>query len=116
MTATSQLALCFDFEPPQTKRRKPRQLGAPYHPFDDAEARRTILECLHKAGGEWVRRRKLHRATGMHPQHTGGVIDDLVRGGTIEEMDVHFGSNHPAITGYLGQTCDYRIAQEGAQE
>lgn len=62
---------------------------------------------------EWVRRRALHRATGMHPQHGGVVINALVCEGLIEEVDFCFGSSHPAIEGYLGQTHNYRIAQEG---
>ncbi len=117
----SQLAFSFDIEaspaerraPGRQGRRMPRQLGDPYYPFDAGIARQAILDALSEAGGEWVRRRALHRATGMHPQHGGVVINALVCEGLIEEVDFYFGSSHPAIEGYLGQTHKYRIAREG---
>lgn len=82
----SQLAFSFEIEAPPAERRTPGRQG---------------------------RRRALHRATGMHPQHGGVVINALVCEGLIEEVDFYFGSSHPAIEGYLGQTHNYRIAQEG---
>lgn len=118
----SQLAFSFDIEAPPAERRAPgrqgrrtpRQMGDPYYPFDAGIARQAILDALSEAGGEWVRRRALHRATGMHPQYGGTVINALAREGLIEEVGFYFGSSHPAIEGYLGQTHNYRIAQEGA--
>lgn len=116
----TQLAFSFDIEPPRAEpraarqlpaRRTHRQLGEPYCPFDAELASRTILEQLLKAGGEWVRRRALRRATGMHPQDVGPVIAGLVHDGVIEETDT-LPINHPAH-GFMGHTRGYRIAQEG---
>lgn len=117
----SQLAFSFDIEAPPVERRAPgrqgrrtpRRLGDPYYPPDADLARQAVLDALRKAGGEWVRRRALHRATGMHPQYGGAVINTLVREGLIEEADFYYGSSHPALEGYLGQTHNYRIAREG---
>lgn len=115
----SQLAFSFDIEaspverrpPIKIDRKKPRQPGDPYCPFDAELARQTILEQLRKAGGEWVRRRALRRATGMHPQDVGPVIAELVHASVIEETDTHR-IIHPAH-GFMGHTRGYRIAQEG---
>lgn len=116
----SQLAFSFDIEaapverrpPSKIDRKKPRLLGEPYCPFDAELASQTILEQLRKAGGEWVRRRALMRATGMRPQGVGPVIAELVHASVIEETDTHR-IIHPAH-GYMGHTRAYRIAQEGA--
>ena len=111
-TTDMQLALNFDAEPLRPERRKLRQLGDPYYQFDAGQARQTILEQLRKAGGEWVRRRALRRATGMRPQDVGLVIAGLVNAGVLEETDTHR-IIHPAH-GFMGHTRGYRIAQEGA--
>lgn len=115
----SQLAFSFDIEADQIERRppskidrkKPRQTGDPYHPFDAGLARQTILEPLRNAGGQWVRRMTLHRATGMRPHEVGRVLAELVSTGVIEENKQH-PIIHP-MHGHMGTTRAYRIAQEG---
>lgn len=90
--ANAQLALSFDFEPPrstrrkplQSDRRKPRQLGEPYHPFDAELARGIILEQLCKAGGEWVGKRRILRACGMHPADVANLVMRMEGEGAVE--------------------------------
>lgn len=82
---------------------------APYAPFDAVTARSCILKKLHQAGGEWVRRMALSKATGMHPRDVSRVLAELARTGLIEEteaMDII----HPRF-GVMGRTRGYRIIQ-----
>ncbi|WP_201485851.1 hypothetical protein [Pseudomonas sp. OF001] len=99
----SQLALIFD--QPTHRQQKPW----PYLAFDPASARLAILKKL--AGGQWVRRMTLRRATGMRPQDVGRVLAELVSTGAIEENEQH-PIIHP-MHGHMGTTRGYRIAQEG---
>ncbi|HAW60900.1 MAG TPA: hypothetical protein DCX26_01015 [Pseudomonas sp.] len=87
---------------------------SPYLPFDPAAARKIILEQLHRAGGEWVRRMAIRRATGMRPSEVASLLDDLARTGLIEfteTMDII----HPSH-GHMGQTRGYRMPSTGASE
>jgi len=83
-------------------------------PFDPAAARKIILDRLRRAGGEWVRRMALRRATGMRPSEVASVMDDLARTGLIEfteKMDII----HPSH-GRMGQTRGYRMPSTGVSE
>ncbi|SEI98139.1 hypothetical protein SAMN04244579_02677 [Azotobacter beijerinckii] len=91
-TAAEQLALCLDFEPVRAERRKPRaqdrrkprQLGEPYYPFDADLARQTILDQLRKAGGEWVSKSRIFRACGMHPGDVAALAWRMADDGMVE--------------------------------
>lgn len=85
-----------------------------YLPFDPAAARKIIVEQLRRAGGDWVRRMALRRATGMRPSEVASVLNDLASTGLIEcteTMDII----HPSH-GHMGQTRGYRMPRTGASE
>lgn len=85
---------------------------APYQSFDARRARNIILDQLRRAGGGWVRRMALRRATGMRPSEVGGVLNELARTGQIEfteSMDII----HPSH-GFMGHTRGYRMLMEVA--
>lgn len=91
MTAASQLELCFDFEPLPVQRkhqpidrRRSHRLGEPYHPFDADLARSIILEQLRKAGGEWVGKRRIFRACGMHSTYVATLVSRMEDEGAVE--------------------------------
>lgn len=87
---------------------------SPYLPFDPGAARNIILEQLRRAGGEWVRRMVIRRATGMRPSEVASVLNDLASTGLIEfteTMDII----HPSH-GHMGQTRGYRMPSTAASE
>lgn len=99
------------FEPPRPAISASR---SPYLPFDPAAARKIILDRLRRAGGEWVRRMALRRATGMRPSEVASLLDNLARTGLIEfteTMDII----HPSH-GHMGQTRGYRMPSTAASE
>ena len=108
----SQLAFSFDLEPPQTRRhkprqpdsRKPRQLGEPYYLFDAELARSIILEQLRKVGGEWVGKRRIFRACGMHPTDVAILVSRMEDEGVVEIGQRFWPSDQ------------YRITQEAGHE
>lgn len=87
-----QLALCLEVDPPRAERRKPqppdrrkpRQLGEPYYPFDADLASQTILEQLRKSGGEWVSKNQIFRACGMHPSDVAALAWRMADDGLVE--------------------------------
>ncbi|ASL26211.1 hypothetical protein [Azotobacter chroococcum] len=87
-----QLALCLEVEPPRAERRKPqppdrrkpRQLGDPYYPFDADLASQTILEQLRKSGGEWVSKHRIFRACGMPPSDVAALVLRMEDDGVVE--------------------------------
>jgi DNA-binding MarR family transcriptional regulator len=81
----------------------------PYAPFDSTKARQIILSRLLKAGGAWIRRRELRKATGMRPAHVSSVLRELNCAGVIERTDT-LPIVHP-MHGHMGQTTGYRIRQ-----
>ncbi len=87
---------------------------SPYLPYDPGAARKIILEQLRRAGGQWVRRMAIRRATGMRPSEVASLLDNLARTGLIEfteKMDIV----HPSH-GHMGQTRGYRMPSTGASE
>lgn len=81
----------------------------PYAPFDSTKARQIILSRLQQAGGDWVRRRELRKATGMRPAHVSSVLRELNYAGVIECTET-LPIVHP-MHGHMGQTTGYRVSQ-----
>lgn len=97
-----------------TPRPAPAANRSPYLPFDPASARNIILARLRRAGGEWVRRMALRRATGMRPKDVASVLDNLLRAGQIEFTET-MAIIHP-VHGHMGQTGGYRMPSAGPSE
>jgi len=90
-----------------SQRRAPAPGREPYAPYDATKATRIILERLKNAGGKWVRRMALRRATGMCPCDVASAFSALERDGIIE-FTASMQIIHPAH-GLMGQTRGYRI-------
>lgn len=110
MTGTNQLALCFDFEPlpvqrqhKPTARQRPRRPGEPYYPFNAELARSIILKQLREAGGDWVGKRQIFRACGMHPTDVAILVSHMEDEGLVEIGQKFWPSDQYRITTGPGQ-------------
>lgn len=92
--------------------RSATQNRSPYRPFDAVIARGVILEQLRRAGGKWVRRMALRRATGMRPSEVGSVLHKLASTGLVEFTE-SIEIIHPSH-GFMGHTRGYRMLREAA--